>query len=216
MRILVIEEDSDLSAGTACSLRAGGHAVDSSADGLDGLHLARSVDYDAIVLDMMVPKLDGWHVLEQLRAEKPTPVLILSARDTTEDRVRGLDAGADDYMGKPFDNAELQARLRVMFRRRRGDSLNVITLGHVVINTAARTVTSRGLEVLLTAREYAVLECLARRRGEVVSRSLLYSQVCDEDDDTLSNVIDVHIYNLRKKLGAQFITTRRGFGYILG
>lgn len=216
MRILVIEEDSDLRAGTACSLRAEGHAVDSSADGLDGLYLARSVDYDAIVLDMMVPKLDGWQVLEQLRAEKHTPVLMLSARDATEDRVRGLDAGADDYMGKPFDNAELQARLRVMFRRGRRESLNVITLGHVVINTTTRTVTSHGAEVLLTAREYAVLECLARRRGEVVNRSLLYSQVCDENDDTLSNVIDVHIYNLRKKLGAQFITTRRGFGYILG
>lgn len=214
MRILVIEHDR--LAATAQLLRAEGHAVDFSGDGLEGLHQARSVDYDAIVMDVLLPKLDGWQLLEQLRAEKPTPVMILSTQAATADRMRGLDSGADDYLAKPFEIAELQARLRVMLRRGRREFHTVINLGHLSINTASRSVTINRAEIFLTAREYAMLEYLARHRGEVVSRTTLYSHICDENEDTLSNVIDVHIYQLRKKLGAQCISTRRGHGYILG
>ncbi len=216
MRILVIEDEPDLRAGISRVLRMEGHAVDGAADGEDGLHRALGVDYDAIVLDVMLPRLDGWQVLEQLRANKMTPVLMLTARDATADRVRGLDGGADDYLVKPFDVEELQARLRVMLRRGRPEPLATIKVGKVVIDTASRIVTNAGAEITLTAREYAVLEYLARHRGEVVSRTTLYNHLNDDADDTLSNVIDVHVCMLRRKLGARFITTRRGHGYTLG
>ncbi len=215
MRILVIEDEPDLRAGVVRVLRMEGHAVDAAADGLDGLHQARSVDYDAIVLDVMLPGLDGWELLKRLREVKTTPVLMLTARDATADRVRGLDGGADDYLVKPFDIAELQARLRVILRRGRREARPAIAVGPVVIDTAARTVTREGAEVLLKAREYAVLEYLARHRGEVLSRTTLYSHISDDEEDTLSNVIDAHVYQLRKKLGPSIITTRRGHGYIL-
>lgn len=216
MRILVIEDEPDLRAGISRVLRMEGHAVDGAADGEDGLHRALGVDYDAIVLDVMLPGLDGWQVLEQLRANKMTPVLMLTARDATADRVRGLDGGADDYLVKPFDVEELQARLRVMLRRGRPEPLATIKVGKVVIDTASRIVTNAGAEITLTAREYAVLEYLARHRGEVVSRTTLYNHLNDDADDTLSNVIDVHVCMLRRKLGARFINTRRGHGYTLG
>lgn len=215
MRVLLVEDEPDLAKGVVRALRKEGHAVDLAVDGEEGLRQALEVDYDAIVLDVMLPHLDGWAVLEQLRASKTTPVLMLTARDTTADRVRGLDSGADDYLVKPFDVAELRARLRVILRRGRRESAPVIRLGEVVINTVTRTVAKGGTEVYLTAREYAVLEYLARHRNEVVTRTTLYEHLCDDDEDTFSNVIDVHIYQLRKKLGDGLIKTRRGHGYLL-
>lgn len=215
LRILVIEDEPDLLAGVARALRQQGYAVDTASDGIEGLHQAKSIDYDAVVLDVMLPKLDGWAVLAQLRAEKMTPVLMLTARDTTADRVRGLDGGADDYLVKPFDVAELQARLRVMLRRGKSEHGRVIQIRDVSIDTAARTVAQGGVAVSLTAREYAMLEYFARHRGEVVTRTMLYDHLDDETDDSLSNVIDVHVYQLRKKLGPGIIMTRRGHGYVL-
>ena len=163
----------------------------------------------------MLPKLDGWGVLEKLRKQKKTPVLMLTARDASRDRVRGLDIGADDYVVKPFDLPELLARLRALIRRAAGETRNIIEIGEVIIDTAARSVTNNGAPVTLTAREYSLLEFLALHRREVVTRTALYEHLFDEDDSTLSNLLDVHVSNLRKKLGAEFITTRRGHGYCI-
>jgi len=215
MRILVIEDEADLLASLAQALREEGYAVDTAADGEEGLYKAQSWDYDSLVLDVMLPRLDGWAVLERLRQSKKTPVLMLTARDATRDRVRGLDAGADDYLAKPFDLDELFARLRALIRRAAGQTRNVIEIGELVIDTAARRITRAGHPVSLTAREYALVEFLALHRGEVVTRTTLYEHLFDEDDDTLSNLLDVHVSNLRKKLGAELIVTRRGLGYII-
>jgi two-component system, OmpR family, response regulator len=213
MRILVIEDEVDLLASLANALREEGYAVDTAADGEEGLYKAQSWDYDALLLDVMLPRLDGWTVLQRLRKTKKTPVLMLTARDTSRDRVRGLDSGADDYVVKPFDLEELFARLRALIRRAAGQTRNVIEIGEVVIDTAARRVTRAGHAVDLTAREYVLVEFLAFHRGEVVTRTALYEHLFDEDDSTLSNLLDVHVSNLRKKLGAEFIVTRRGHGY---
>jgi len=213
MRILIIEDEADLLASLAKALREEGYAVDTADDGEEGLYKAQSWDYDALVLDVMLPGLDGWTLLERLRQTKKTPVLMLTARDTARDRVRGLDTGADDYLVKPFDLNELFARLRALIRRAAGQTRNTLDIGGLVIDTAARRVTRAGQVIALTAREYALVEFLALHRGEVVTRTTLYEHLFDEDDNTLSNLLDVHVSNLRKKLGAGFITTRRGHGY---
>jgi two-component system OmpR family response regulator len=215
MRILVVEDEVDLLSGLAKALREEGYAVDMAEDGEEGLYKAESWDYDAVVLDVMLPKLDGWAVLQKLRKTKKTPVLMLTARDASRDRVRGLDSGADDYLIKPFDLPELLARLRALIRRAAGKTNNLIEIGDVVIDTAARSVRRGATPVTLTAREYALLQFLALHRHEVVTRTTLYEHLFDEDDSTLSNLLDVHVSNLRKKLGAEFITTRRGHGYCI-
>lgn len=215
MRILIVEDEPDLQRALAMALRDEGYAVDLADNGADGLFNAESVDYDAIILDVMLPKLDGWEVLKRLRQARKTPVLMLTARDTSQDRVRGLDTGADDYLVKPFDLPELMARLRALIRRASGQTSTQIQCGDVVLDTAARTVTESGKPVELTAREYALLEYLMMHKGEVVTRTALYEHLFDEDDSTLSNLLDVHVSNLRKKLGHDFITTRRGHGYCI-
>ncbi|MFM1770336.1 MAG: hypothetical protein RJA22_2865 [Verrucomicrobiota bacterium] len=215
MRVLIVEDEPDLLASLARSLRDEGYAVDTAADGEEGLYKATTWDYDALVLDVMLPGQDGWQVLAGLRRTKATPVLMLTARDTVRDRVRGLDAGADDYLAKPFDLAELQARLRALIRRGARQARPVLEIGEVRLDTTARTVTLRGRPVELTAREYALAEFLALHRGEVVTRTTLYEHLFDEDDSTLSNLLDVHVSNIRKKLGHAFITTRRGHGYVV-
>ena len=161
----------------------------------------------------MLPGMDGWEVLARLRKQKQTPVLMLTARDSPNDRVRGLDTGADDYLIKPFDLFELLARIRALIRRSAGTSQPCITLGEVVLDTRSRTVTLGAQPVTLTAREYSILEYLALHRGEVVTRTELYEHLFDENDDSLSNLLDVHIFSIRKKLGKELICTRRGLGY---
>lgn len=215
MRLLIVEDEPDLLASMAQAMREEGYAVDTAVDGEDGLFKAESVDYDAIILDVMLPEMDGWTVLKKLRATKKTPVLMLTARDQSRDRVKGLDTGADDYVVKPFDLAELFARLRALIRRSANRTTNVLEIGAVVIDTAARTVTLAAKPVEITAREYALLEYLALHRGEVVTRATLYEHLFGDDDDTLSNLLDVHVSNLRKKLGHDFISTRRGHGYCI-
>ncbi|HEY2953005.1 MAG TPA: response regulator transcription factor [Verrucomicrobiae bacterium] len=215
MRILVIEDEPRLLRNLAKALREEGYAVDTSDAGDDGLYKAGSCDYDAVVLDVMLPRLDGWEVLHRLRKQKKTPVLMLTARDAPKDRVRGLDTGADDYLVKPFDLPELLARLRALIRRSAGQARPRLELGDVVIDTRARAVTRAGHPVTLTAREYAILEYLGLHRGEVVTRTALYEHLFDESDDTLSNLLDVHVFNLRKKLGQHLIVTRRGQGYCI-
>ena len=215
MRILVVEDEPDLRHALARAVREAGYAVDVADNGEDGLFNAENTDYDAIILDVMLPRLDGWEVLARLRQSKKTPVLMLTARDQSRDRVRGLDAGADDYVVKPFDLPELFARLRALIRRSAGKTSNALEIGDVVIDTAARNVARLGKAIELTAREYALVEFLALHRGELVTRTTLYEHLFDEDDATLSNLLDVHVSNIRKKLGHDFIVTRRGHGYCI-
>jgi len=216
MRILVVEDEPDLLQSLARALREEGYAVDVAPDGEEGLFKAESYDYDAVVLDVMLPKLDGWAVLNRLRQIKKTPVLMLTARDRSSDRVKGLDTGADDYVVKPFDLPELFARLRALIRRASGQTSNEIVIGEVVIDTAARTVARAGQNIPVTAREYTLIEFLARHEGQVVSRTALYEHLFDENEASLSNLLDVHVFNIRKKIGTGFIVTRRGHGYSVG
>ena len=164
----------------------------------------------------MLPGMDGWQVLQRLRLRKQTPVLMLTARDAARDRVRGLDTGADDYLIKPFDLEELQARLRALIRRSAGQGTSELQVRDVRIDTRAKRVWRGDQPVALTAREYAILEYLALHQGEVVTRTTLYEHLFDESDDTLSNLLDVHVSSIRKKLGADLIATRRGLGYCIG
>lgn len=215
MRLLLIEDDPLLLKTLAANLREEGFAIDTAADGAEGLAKAREGVHDAIVLDVMLPKLDGWGVLTSLRPHQRTPVLMLTARDALPDRLRGLDGGADDYLTKPFEPDELVARLRALIRRSHGDPSPRLSAEGVELNQAARTVALDGAPVTVTAREYSLLEYLLLRRGRVVTRTELYEHLFDEDDDTLSNLLDVHVSNLRRKLGREVIRTRRGQGYII-
>lgn len=213
MRLLVVEDDPLLRPSLQEGLQEEHYATDAASDGAEGLAMALEVDYDAIVLDGMLPEIDGWEFIIRLRKEKNTPVLMLTARDAVPDRIRGLDAGADDYLTKPFDFDELLARLRALIRRDHGQARNAIEIDGVIINLASRTLSQNGEPVALTPREYALVEYLALHRGVVISRTELYEHLFDESDDTLSNLLDVHVSNIRKKLGPTFITTRRGHGY---
>jgi len=213
MRLLVIEDDAALRQSLARTFREEDFAVDTAEDGVEGLEKARLGPYDCIVLDVMLPRLDGWQLLARLRPACRTPVLMLTARDAVPDRIRGLDQGADDYLTKPFDPDELVARIRALVRRAAGQVRAVLEFGPVVLDTAARRVTVAGAEAALTAREYSLLEYLALHRGEVVTRTDLYDHLFGEDENSLSNLLDVHVSNLRRKLGHDLIVTRRGHGY---
>ena len=215
MRILIVEDEPRLVRNLAKAIREEGYAVDTAESGGDGLFKAESYDYDVVVLDVMLPGLDGWQVLERLRKKKRTPVLMLTARDTAADRVKGLDTGADDYLVKPFDLPELLARIRALIRRSAGQARSTMELGDVIVDIRARTVTRAGQSVSLTAREYAILEYLALHRGKLVTRTALYEHIMDESDATLSNLVDVHVFSIRKKLGHELIATRRGQGYCI-
>jgi two-component system OmpR family response regulator len=189
--------------------------VDESADGEEGLYKALNWDYDLVVLDVMMPVMDGWEVLEKLRKEKQTPVLMLTALDQVRDKVKGLNHGADDYLAKPFDLAELVARVRAVIRRNGGEHRPEVSVGKVTINTTSKTLKVNDKEVEVTAREYAMAELMIQHRGEVVSRDFLYDHLFDENDESMSNMLDVYVYKLRQKFGKGFIKTRRGQGYIV-
>ncbi len=216
MRILIIEDEIDLAKSLARGLKDEGYAVDTANDGEEGLFSALSNDYDAVVLDIMLPKIDGWKILEKLRTKKKTPVLMLTARDQTVDRVRGLDSGADDYLIKPFDLEEVLARIRAIIRRSANLTSNSITVGDVILNLASKTVTLKNKAIDLTAREYSLVEFLALHKGEVITRTQLYEHLFDENESSLSNLLDVHVSKIRKKLGPDFVVTRRGHGYCVG
>lgn len=216
MRLLVVEDERDLAQTLRRALEEEEFAVDVAGDGEDALFKIREIMYDAVILDLMLPRIDGWAVLDAARAEGiRTPVLVLTARDTIEDRVRGLNLGADDYLTKPFALAEVIARVRAMIRRAYGNPSSTLVLGEVTINTAARQVWRGSAPIELTAREFAILELLTRSRGAVVARSTICEHIYNEGTDLLSNVVDVHVAALRRKLGADVIRTRRGEGYII-
>jgi two-component system, OmpR family, response regulator len=215
MRVLVVEDEPDLLGSLLKALREDDYAADGAPDGEEGLYKAEGNEYDVIVLDVMLPGIDGWELLRRLRKTKKTPVLMLTARDAIRDRVRGLDTGADDYLVKPFDVEELLARLRALIRRSANEPGSRLEIGDVIIDTAARKILRAGQEIVLTAREYGLVEYLALHRGKLVTRTMLYEHLFDEDDNTLSNLLDVHVSNIRKKLGHDFIVTRRGHGYCI-
>lgn len=215
MRVLVVEDEVDLARSLRRALQEDGLAVDVAHDGESGLYQAESIDYDAILLDLMLPRLDGWEVLKRLRKKKSTPVLVLTARDAVVDKVKGLNTGADDYLTKPFELQELLARVRALVRRSAGKPSPILKLGDLEIDSAARLVKRDGKEVDLTPKEYALVELLVLHRGELVTRTMIYEHIYDDADDSLSNVVDVYVSNVRRKLGKDFVETRRGEGYIV-
>ena len=221
MRILLVEDKNRLRGAIEKALRESGYAVDSTDNGNDGLWMGSENTYDIILLDIMLPGLDGLSVLEQLRERgRDTPVLLLTAKDTIADRVKGLRKGADDYLIKPFALEELLARIEALCRRSYKKSTSAITLNDLIIDSSAKTVKRDGNLIDLTAREYAILEYLAMRQGSVVSRSEIEDHIYDELVSPMSNVVDSAICNLRKKIekgpdDAELIHTRRGQGYIL-
>lgn len=220
MRVLVVEDSARLQRTLGTALRKSGYAVDLAGDGEEGLWLAESNPYDVIVLDLMLPKRDGLSLLGELRRKgRDTHVLLLTARDTVQDRVQGLRAGADDYLVKPFELEELLARVEALCRRAYGSKQSRLGIADLEIDTRARTVQRAGLPVELTAREYHLLEYLARQRGQVVSRSEIEEHIYDGEVDPMSNVVDSAVCSLRRKLGQAgslpLIHTRRGLGYVL-
>ncbi|HMG52038.1 MAG TPA: response regulator transcription factor [Kofleriaceae bacterium] len=221
MRLLVIEDYPPLRESLARGLRDAGYAVDATGEGHEGLWYAQNHPYDAIVLDLQLPGIDGFAILRALRAGGNTShVLVLTARDAVDDRVTGLDLGADDYVVKPFAFDELLARLRAMVRRRYDRVDPVIRIDDLEVDTRARRACRAGQVVALSAREYALLEYLAHRAGHIVSRTELWDHAYDEAAEPGSNVLDVHISHLRKKIDGghprRLIHTRRGQGYVLG
>jgi two-component system, OmpR family, copper resistance phosphate regulon response regulator CusR len=220
MKILIVEDEQKTGDYLQQGLSEAGFVADLARDGVDGLHLALTDDYDLVVLDVMLPKLDGWQVLREIRQKgKHLPVLFLTARDQVEDRVKGLEFGADDYLVKPFAFSELLARVRALLRRGRTNEPELLQIADLELDLLRRRVTRAGKRIDLTAKEFALLELLLRRRGEVLPRSLIASQVWDMNFDSDTNVIEVAVRRLRAKIDDDFepklIRTVRGMGYVL-
>ncbi len=220
MRLLLVEDFAPLRTALVRGFQDQGYAVDATGEGNEGLWYATSNDYDVIILDLQLPGKSGFEILAALRAiEKDVAVLLLTAQDGVEDRVRGLDAGADDYLSKPFAVSELLARVRTLTRRRHRQRNPLRTIGDLAIDTTTQVVTRGTTRIDLTAKEYALLEYLAQHEGVVVSRSDIWEHVYDFADESTSNVVEAALMRLRKKLSPagepQLIVTRRGFGYLL-
>ena len=220
MRILIVEDEQKTGDYLKQGLSEAGFVADLARDGVDGLHLALTDDYDLVVLDVMLPRLDGWQVLREIRQKgKHLPVLFLTARDQVEDRVKGLEFGADDYLVKPFAFSELLARVRALLRRGRTNEPELFQIADLELDLLRRRVTRAGKRIDLTAKEFALLELLLRRQGEVLPRSLIASQVWDMNFDSDTNVIEVAVRRLRAKIDDDFepklIRTVRGMGYVL-
>jgi two-component system copper resistance phosphate regulon response regulator CusR len=219
MRLLVIEDERKTGEYLKKGLEESGFTVDVAVNGNDGLHLAMEDDYELIVLDVMLPRLDGWSVVKQLRAKKQTPVLFLTARDDIEDRVKGLELGGDDYLIKPFAFVELLARIRTLLRRGPPREVEHVAIADLEIDVIRRRVKRAGQRIDLTPREFALLHLLAERRGEVLSRTQIASYVWDMNFDSDTNVVEVAIRRLRAKIdephALKLIHTVRGMGYVL-
>ncbi|MFM0336004.1 heavy metal response regulator transcription factor IrlR [Paraburkholderia fungorum] len=219
MRILIVEDEAKTGKYLCKGLTEAGFIVDWVADGMTGQHLALTEDYDLIILDVMLPGLDGWTLLSQLRRTHSTPVLLLTARDDVGDKVRGLEMGGDDYLGKPFDFAELVARVRSILRRGQGREAALLQVSNLTLDLTRRKATRQADTILLTSKEFALLWLLMRRRGEILSRSTIASQVWDMNFDSDTNVVDAAIRRVRAKVDDNYepklIHTVRGMGYVL-
>lgn len=220
MRVLVAEDHQNLARSIVDGLRDEGYAVDLTADGTEAQYMINTHEYDCVVLDIMLPGKEGWEILKEMRQKgSKTPVLCLTARDTIDDRVKGLNLGADDYLVKPFVWEELLARVRALIRRGHSGGSAQIVVGDLVIDTGAKTASRGGKTITLTAREFSLLEYLATRQGKVVSRTEIWEHLYDHNDESTSNVVDVYIGYLRSKIDQGFdqklIHTRRGHGYMV-
>jgi two-component system copper resistance phosphate regulon response regulator CusR len=220
MRFLLVEDEPRVARFVAKGLRERGFAVDRAQDGEEALYKVSISEYDLVILDVMLPRKNGFEVCKELRgAGVKVPVLMLTARDAIEDRVKGLDSGADDYLSKPFDFTELLARVRALLRRVKDLRPEVLQVADLTLNTANHSVTRRGKRISLTAKEYSLLEFFMLREGRLVGRDEIAEHVWDENFDPFSNIIDVYVRRLRKKIDENFdqplIHTRRGAGYIL-
>ncbi|MES9850323.1 MAG: response regulator [Candidatus Thiodiazotropha sp. L084R] len=216
MRILIAEDDQHLGEGLSLGLKQLGHTVDWVVDGSAAEQALFSENIDALVLDLGLPKQDGLQLLKKLRSKgDDLPVLVLTARDTINDRINGLDTGADDYLVKPFDLMELDARLRAICRRREGRSAPVISINDITIDLASRSLLKCGEEIQLGASEFSILESLLTHQGRIMSRQALEESLYGWEEGVVSNAIEVHIHHLRKKLGKDLIKTVRGVGYMI-
>jgi two-component system, OmpR family, response regulator len=218
MRLLLVEDDAPLADGLANSLRQSGYSVDWIADGAMADAALSSREYELVILDLNLPGKDGFEVLRRLRSQnKPLPVLILSAREASAERVRGLDLGADDYLTKPFDLGELEARVRALIRRSQGMASAVVDIGRLSIDTKAHRVLHQGAAMDLTGREYALLELLALRAGHVVSKQQIAESLCEWGEEMSPGAIDIHVHRVRRKIegAGVLLRTLRGFGYML-
>ncbi len=216
MRVLIVEDEPTLGNQLKNTLEHNGYAVDLATDGEDGHYMGSTENYDAVVLDLGLPEVDGLTVLDRWRKEgKVMPVLVLTARDSWSDKVAGLDAGADDYLAKPFQSQELIARLRALIRRSSGNASSELLSGDVRLDTRSGRVTLAGEPIKMTAQEYKLLSYLMHHKGKVVSRTELIEHIYDQDFDRDSNTIEVFVTRIRKKLGQDVITTIRGLGYSL-
>ena len=220
MKILVVEDEKDLNNIITKHLKKNNFSVDSVFDGEEALEYLNYGDYDVIILDVMMPKMNGYEVVKNLRANKnETAVLMLTARDGIDEKIKGLDLGADDYLVKPFDFRELIARIRALVRRKYGNSSNKLVIGDLILDTSEKSVTRAGKQIELTGKEYEVLEYLMQSKNRILSRDQIKEHVWDFDYEGDSNIIDVLIKNIRKKIdiedGKQIIYTKRGLGYVI-
>ena len=220
MKILLAEDEVDLNNVVTRYLKKNGYSVDSVLDGEEALDYLEYSEYDLVILDIMMPKVDGFEVIKKLRDKgNHTSVLMLTARDSADDKVKGLDLGADDYIVKPFDFNELMARIRAVVRRKYGNSSNKLVIGDLILDTSEKSVTRAGKQIELTGKEYEVLEYLMQSKNRILSRDQIKEHVWDFDYEGDSNIIDVLIKNIRKKIdiedGKQIIYTKRGLGYII-
>lgn len=215
MRILVVEDDHDVRIGLEQILSENAFLVDIVDNGSEGLYRALNWEYDAVILDVMLPEMDGWKILQKLRENKATPVIMLTALGQTNNRIRGLDHGADDYLCKPFDSGELLARLRALIRRSAGHANNRIEIGRVSIDTTSKEVYLDGEPVVLTGAQYRILYYLGKRAGKVVTKAEICDALDRDDTEQFSNVLEVQIHHIRKKLGKDVVENRRGLGYVM-
>lgn len=220
MKILLAEDEVDLNNVVTRYLKKNGYSVDSVLDGEEALDYLEYSEYDLVILDIMMPKVDGFEVIKKLRDKgNHASVLMLTARDSADDKVKGLDLGADDYIVKPFDFNELMARIRAVVRRKYGNSSNRLVIGDLILDTSEKSVTRAGKQIELTGKEYEVLEYLMQSKNRILSRDQIKEHVWDFDYEGDSNIIDVLIKNIRKKIdiedGKQIIYTKRGLGYVI-
>ena len=220
MKILLAEDEVDLNNVVTRYLKKNGYSIDSVLDGEEALDYLEYGEYDLVILDIMMPKVDGFEVIKKLRDKgNHTAVLMLTARDSADDKVKGLDLGADDYIVKPFDFNELMARIRAVVRRKYGNSSNRLVIGDLILDTSEKSVTRAGKQIELTGKEYEVLEYLMQSKNRILSRDQIKEHVWDFDYEGDSNIIDVLIKNIRKKIdieaGKQIIYTKRGLGYVI-